>query len=683
MRNKFSPISDKLTKFYHGGDYNPEQWLKYPEVLEEDIRLMKLSKCNVMSVGIFSWAKLEPQEGVYDFQWLDEILNKLYVNGIYFILATPSGARPGWMSKKYPEVLRVDSNRVRILHGERHNHCYTSPVYREKVKAINSKLAERYSNHPGLVAWHISNELSTECHCDLCQGEFRKWLKNKYKTLEELNEAWWSTFWSHTYYDWNEIESPAPHGETATHGLNLDWKRFITDRTVDFVINEIKPLKEKNPNIKTTINMMTFFDGLNYWKFKDIIDVASWDSYPTWHDNNSDVQIATRIAMYHDFNRTLLGGRPFMLMESTPSSTNWQSVSKLKKPGMHMLSSIQAVAHGSDTVQYFQWRKSRGSSEKFHGAVVDHSGSENTRVFKEVSKLGQILDKLDSVIGTSVEAEVGLIYDWENRWAINDAQGPRNCGIKYEETAIDHYKPFLENGVAVDVISMDCDFSKYKIIVAPMLYMVRSGVAERLEDFVKNGGTLVTTYFTGVVDENDLCFLGGFPGPLRKLMGVWAEEIDGLHDGQENYVVFNDNELKISGEYKIGELCELVNLEGAKTLAVYKDDFYKGMPAVTVNEFGNGKVYYVAARNRSNLNAVLLNKIMEESKVERALDVMLPSGVMVTKRCGDGESYRFLMNFNNEEVVVNLENNKFKDIVNDHDLEGEITIEAFGFRIMK
>ncbi|MGL5663825.1 MAG: beta-galactosidase, partial [Cetobacterium sp.] len=505
--------------------------------------------------------------------------DKLYENEIYFMLSTPSGARPAWMSELYPEVLRVNPSRNRNLHGERHNHCYTSPIYRKKVKEINTKLANRYSNHPGIIGWHISNEYGGECHCELCQEAFRDWLKDKYKTLDNLNDSWWTSFWSHTYTDWSQIQSPAPHGEMCTHALNLDWKRFVTDQTVDFYIKEIKPLKEINPKLKATTNFMELYDGLNYWKFKDVVDVVSWDNYPTWHDEHGDEYIAAKTAFIHDINRSILGGRPFMLMESTPSSTNWQDLSKLKKPNMHILSSMQAVAHGSDTVQYFQWRKSRGSSEKFHGAVVDHCGHENTRVFREVSKLGNILDKMDEIIGTTVEPEVAIIFDWENRWAINDSQGPRNCGIKYEETVIDSYIPFWKKGVPVDVISMDCDFSKYKLIVAPMLYMIKEGVAQRLEKFVADGGILISTYLSGITDENDLCFLGGFPGPLRNLLGIWVEEIDGLYDSEYNHALFEkDNKLNLQGRYKIGDLCEIIECERAKVLARYEDDFYKGKP---------------------------------------------------------------------------------------------------------
>jgi len=684
MIKKFPLFNEKLTHFYHGGDYNPDQWLKYPGIFEEDIRLMKLAKCNVMSIGIFSWVTLEPEEGVFNFEWLDNVLDKLYENGIYTILATPTGARPAWMSTRYPEVLRVGENRIRNLHGQRHNHCYTSPVYREKTKVINRKLAERYSNHPGILAWHISNEYGGECHCNLCQESFIGWLKNKYSSLENLNDAWWTTFWSHTYTNWCEIQSPAPHGEAGVHGLTLDWKRFVTDQTVDFCKEEIKPLKEINSSLPVTTNLMGFYDGLNYWKFKEVLDMVSWDSYPTWHENANNSFLASRISMTHDLNRTLMGGKPFMLMESTPSSTNWQAVSKLKKPGMHLLSSIQAVAHGSDTVQYFQWRKSRGSSEKFHGAVIDHCGHENTRVFNDVAEVGTVLQKLDEVLGTSVQPEVAIIFDWENRWAMNDAQGPRNCGMKYEGTVHAQYKPFWENGIPVDIIDMECDFSKYKLLVAPMLYMVRAGVGQRVEAFVKNGGTFVATYWSGIVNENDLCFLGGFPGPLRKVLGIWSEEIESLYDNESNNIVFSENNnLGLKGEYETGELIDLIHVEGAQVLASYKSDFFAGRPALTVNKYGDGSAFYIASRNKEDFSLQFYGELINRLKLKHTVDAQLPQGVTAQLR-NDGENdFVFLMNFNNYAEKVILAQDIYEDILCGSNLKGEIFLAPYGFKIMK
>ncbi|MEK4432071.1 beta-galactosidase [Paenibacillus sp. FSL M7-0802] len=683
---KYPPISERVPRMLHGADYNPEQWQHYPEVLAEDIRLMKLAKCNVMSVGIFSWVSLEPEEGVFTFEWMDRILDSFAENGIYAFLATPSGARPAWMSQKYPEVLRVEANRVRNLHGFRHNHCSTSPVYREKVRIMNTKLAERYANHPAVIGWHISNEFGGDCHCDYCQEAFRAWVEDKYGTLDKLNHAWWTTFWSHTITDWSQVESPAPHGETQVHALNLDWRRFVTDQTADFIKHEIVPLKAANPAIPVTTNLMEFFEGLNYWKFADLLDVISWDSYPTWHDREGDdSRQAAKVAMMHDIIRSIKGGKPWMLMESTPSLTNWQDVSKLKRPGMHLLSSLQAVAHGSDTVQYFQWRKSRGSSEKLHGAVVDHVGHEHTRVFGDVTEVGNALEKLEEVIGTSVPAEAAVIFDWENRWGINDSQGPRNKGVKYEETAEAHYLALWEQGVPVDVIHMDADFSKYKLLVAPMLYMVRSGVGERIQKFVENGGVFVATYWSGIVDEHDLCFLGGFPGPLRKTLGIWSEEIDGLHDHDRNHILpVEGNELDLQGEYEAVELCDLIHTEGAEVLAVYGSDFYAGRPALTVNRLGEGKAYYIASRNTGLFHSHFYRSLIDDAGISKALNVKLPHGVNTAIRTDGVHDYIFILNFTHESQKITLDGRTYADMLENHAIEdGSVQLDAYAVKVLK
>ncbi|KRE56768.1 beta-galactosidase [Paenibacillus sp. Soil750] len=685
MSSTFPPISPKLPVFMHGADYNPDQWQHDPQVLEEDIRMMKLAKCNVMAIGIFAWSALEPVEGTYTFEWLDRVLDTFAANGIYAWLATPSGARPAWMAEQYPEVLRVGANRVRNLFGARHNHCFTSPVYREKVTMMNSRLAERYAQHPAVVGWHISNEYGGECHCSYCQEAFRGWLQKKYGTLDALNMAWWTSFWSHTYTSWSQIESPAPHGENLVHGMNLDWKRFVTDQTVDFCRHEIAPLKAVNAQLPVTTNLMDAFEGLNYWKFADVLDVISWDAYPTWHDAKDQHNLAAWFALNHDLFRSLKGGQPFLLMESTPSLTNWQAVSKLKKPGMHLLSSLQAVAHGSDSVQYFQWRKSRGASEKLHGAVIDHVGHEHTRVFRDVAELGCALEKLSEVIGTSVPAETALIFDWENRWAVKNSQGPRNMGIKYEETVLSHYRAFWDSGIPVDVIDMDVDFSKYKLIVAPMLYLVRPGVGERIEQFVADGGTFVTTYWSGIVDENDLCFQGGFPGPLRKTLGLWSEEIDALYDHEKNRLIFTEgNGLDLEGEYESHELCELIHTEGAETLAVYGDDFYAGRPALTVNSFGHGKAYYIATRTDTELLKLLYKQVVEQAGVKAVLQMELPPEVTAQVRTNGEYDYVFLMNFAQQTQTVELDGDTYWDMLLQETWEAKsVQLEPYGVRVIR
>ncbi|MGB9095862.1 beta-galactosidase [Erwinia sp.] len=680
---KFPPLFAGVNTLLHGADYNPEQWENSPGIIDEDVLMMQQANCNVMSVGIFSWAKLEPEDGRYDFGWLDNVLEKLHQKSIRVFLATPSGARPAWMSQKYPEVLRVGRDRVPALHGGRHNHCMTSPVYRQKVQAMNSQLAARYAHHPAVIGWHISNEYGGECHCNHCQQAFRGWLQRRYGTLEQLNHAWWSDFWSHTYTDWSQIASPSPQGEASIHGLNLDWRRFMTDQVTDFCAEEIKPLKAVNPDLPATTNFMEYFYDYDYWKLAQPLDFISWDSYPTWHNEKDETTLACYTAMYHDLMRTLKQGKPFVLMESTPGATNWQPTSKLKKPGMHILSSLQAVAHGADAVQYFQWRKSRGSVEKFHGAVVDHVGHLDTRIGREVTELGRMLAAMTPVQGTRVEAKVAIIFDWESRWAMDNAQGPRNIGLHYERTVTEHYRTFWEQGVAVDVINADADLSGYELVIAPMLYMVRDGFAERVEQHLRKGGQFVASYWTGVVNESDLCYLGGFPGPLRPLLGIWAEEIDSLTDDESNGVrALAGNLLGLQGSYQARELCEQIHLEGATALAVYESDFYAGKPAVTVNTVGEGQAWYIASRNDRAFHRDFYGALITRLALPRALDIDFPPGVTAHRRTDGEQSYVFLQNFSAQTHALALPEG-IHDLIDGAPLSGSLSIPPWGCRVLR
>ncbi|BDR15843.1 beta-galactosidase [Vibrio sp. STUT-A11] len=685
MNNK-KHIIPKIKGLLHGADYNPEQWLDRPDILAKDIELMKQTNCNVMSVGIFSWSALEPVEGEFQFEWLDSVLDNLADNGISVFLATPSGARPAWLSERYPDVLRVNSARIKQLHGERHNHCYSSPNYREKVSIMNAKLAERYSQHPAVIGWHVSNEYGGDCHCNYCQEEFRLWLKNKYGSLYNLNKLWWSAFWSHTYTSWEQIESPSPVGENSVHALKLDWKRFCTDRVSNFCEHEIAPLKSINPDLPTTANFMEYFYDYNYWELAKSIDVVSWDSYPLWHSDSDEIALACYTGMYHDLMRTLKN-QPFLLMESTPSQTNWQPITKLKKDGVHLLSSLQAVAHGSDSVQYFQWRKSRGSVEKFHGAVIDHVGHANTRTGREVTAVGEYLKQINDVAGTSTQAEVAIIFDWENRWAMDDASGPRNEGMHYEQTVCDHYRGFWQQGISCDIIEQLSDFTPYKIIVAPMLYLIKPGVAERLEAFVEQGGTLVATYWSGIVDQNDLCFLGGFPGgegsPLRRTLGIWAEEIDSLYDHER--VLFEmetHSGFGFSGEFKAKHLMEHIHLETAEALAYYREDLFDACPVITKNQLGKGCAYYIAARTETEFNELFYISLANLHGIRKPIE-NVPYGVSVTTREDEQSRYLFIMNFLNEQRDLKVPHGNWINANTGDDIKENITLQPYQVIVIK
>lgn len=665
----------------HGGDYNPDQWIDREDILKEDIRLMKAAGINSVSLGIFAWAHLEPEEGRYNFSFFDKVIDDLYKNGIYTILATPSGARPVWLAKKYPEVLRVNCDRNRILFSERHNHCYTSPVYRRKVREINTALANHYKNNPAIIAWHVSNEYSGECHCELCQNEFREWLKNKYhNNIDELNSQWWTSFWSHTYSSFDQIESPTTPsniGECNVHAQVLDWRRFVTYQTGDFIKNEIAPLREITPDIPITANFMDFYQGLDYSKLRDNLDFISWDSYPNWHSGD-DVNVACATAFMHDSMRSYLK-KPFILMESTPSLVNWKSINKLKRPNLHKTASMQAVAHGSDSVLYFQIRKGRGSSEKFHGAVIDHAGHENTRVFREVSDVGRTLKKLDCIVGSETKSDVAIIYDTENRNALEQICCMKNGSDKqYKETLLTHYYPFRKNGINVDVIDSLDSFDDYKILIMPMLYMLKKGVEERIEQFVARGGIAVMTYSCAMANENDLCYLGGFPaGKLKEVFGVWAEEIDTLYDNERGEAEYD------AKRYELKDYCEIVHPSTATLLAKYTKDFYAGEGVIFENKYEKGRAYYMAARDSGDMCESFYEKLIKAEKLNSAPKAMLPYGVFTTMREDDEYKYVFVQNYTDKEQTALFSDKNGIDMETDENAGGEIKLGSYGVRIIK
>ena len=636
-------------RLLHGGDYNPDQWLEYPEVFEEDVRLMKEANVNCVSLGIFAWAALEPEEGRYELDWLDHIITRLEEENIQVVLATPSGAMPNWLTQKYPEVMQVQADGKRNLPGKRHNFCYTSPVMREKITAIDRVLAERFGRRNNVILWHISNELGgnfgdSTCHCELCQEAFRQWLKKKYGTLEKLNSAWWNHFWSHTYTDWSQIHSPGPYGEITSTALVLDWRRFSTEQISSFCELEIRTVKEAS-DIPATTNFMDFFKGLDYNRMKKGLDIISWDSYPFWHEQKDEVPVAARTAANHSVMRALKKA-PFLLMESTPSSISWRNSNPLKRPGMHMLSSMQAVAHGSDSVQYFQWRKGRGGYEKFHGAVLDHKNGSNTRTFRDVTEVGARLAGLsDKIDGTVNRPRAAIIFDWENWWAVEDTQGPR-LDLDYVECVLSHYRTFWEKGIEADLIGMDEKLDGYQLVAAPLNYMYKSGYAEKVRKFVADGGTFVTTYFSGMVDDTDLCFIGHHP--LEDVLGVVQEEIDAPSEEFENQFAYNGT------EYPARRMCEIVHAkEGTEVLSVYEQDFYAGCPVVTRNTFGKGTAYYLAAESDLAFLRAFYGAVFKSIGLRNALETELPYGVTVTEHTGaDGRGVIFVMNFKNEPVCV-------------------------------
>lgn len=634
-----------VRKILYGGDYNPEQWPE--EVWKEDMRLFQLAGVDCVTLNVFSWAALQPDEETYCFDRLDRIMELVKENGLYVILATSTAAHPAWMARKYPEVLRMEFSGLKRKFGGRHNSCPNSPVYRKYAKRLARKLAERYGHFENLIAWHVNNEYGGECYCENCERAFRVWLKEKYRTLEQLNEAWNTSFWGHTFYDWEEVVVPNLQSEhfaenrTTFQGISLDYRRFCSDSLLRNYQDEQAAIREVTPNIPVTTNLMGFYKPLDYQKWAREMDFVSWDNYPA---NDTP---AAEIAMNHDLMRGIGGGRPFALMEQTPSVTNWLSYNALKRPGVMRLLSWQAVAHGADTVLFFQMRRSIGACEKYHGALIDHVGNEHTRVFREMQALGEELKQIGGrTLGGRTPAKVAILMDWDNWWALEYSAGP-SCDLKYLDEVERYYTAFYEQNIPVDFVSVEEELEKYAIVVAPVLYMVKTGYEEILKRYVRAGGTLVTTFFSGIVEEHDLVVAGGYPGRLRELFGVWVEEIDALPTGEQNGFTWNGK------HYPAELLCDIMHLESAGGEAVYETDFYAGSPALAKNHFGKGIAWYVATRSSQEFYHDLIKRLARDAGVEE-LWSPVPQ-VEVCERQNEEGKFLFFLNHGREDAELTLE----------------------------
>ncbi|WP_423253270.1 beta-galactosidase [Melissococcus plutonius] len=661
-----------FNQFIYGGDYNPNQWSK--DIWQEDMQLFKKAHINSATINVFSWSKIQPSENSYNFKELDEIIQLLSDENYFIILATSTGALPAWMYKRYPEVARVDYEGRLHKFGQRHNACPNSLVYQKFAKRLVKKLAERYGNHPNISCWHVNNEYGGECYCEKCERAFQVWVKDKYKTIDSVNQAWNMEFWGHTLYDFDEIVSPNRLSEgigtdkTAFAGISIDYKRFISDSLLNNFKMEKTAIHKFDTKTPITTNLMGTYKGLDYFKWAKELDIVSWDNYPAYNTPWS------MVAMTHDLMRGLKN-QPFMLMEQTPSQQNWQAYNSLKKPGQMRAQSYQTIAHGADTIQFFQLRRSVGACEKFHGAVIEHCGHEETRVFKECEQLGAELSQLSEVINSQNSSEVGIVFDWDNYWALEYTSGP-NVDLTYVEQIHQYYRYFYEQNISVDMIPVDADFTKYKVVIAPVLYMIKAGMQKALENFVQNGGTLLTTFMSGIVDQSDNVYLGGYPGPLRKLAGIWVEETDALAPEQTNTLQFNDHT-----ESKCSLICDIIHLETASSLANYTSNFYAETPVVTKNNFGQGTVYYVGTQLENHA----LNKVLEMVTTEKQIQSVInePTDLEITCRYKENHAYYFIINFKNQLLSLPQRFIGKKDLLTGKLLENDEKMAAYTTYLIK
>lgn len=651
----------------YGGDYNPDQWDE--DIINEDMRLFKEAGVNLLTLPVFAWAKIEPREGEYHFEWLDQILDTIWNNGIYVFLATPTTAQPAWMSQKYEDVLPVDIAGRKRTHGMRVFFCVNSENYRERAKALAIAMAQRYHDFPGLAGWHVSNEYGTYCYCGHCQNKFRSWLKQRYQTAHQLNERWNTAFWGRTIYSFEEIMVPSELNDDYRFNpsIQLDYMRFITDSTLECYHNEADILKAATPELPVFTNISGYIKKLDQFKMVPEMDLAGWDNYPT------PGQPLSIPAMKHDIMRAAKDGASFIVTEQSPNQQNWQPYNKLKRPGEVRRLAYQALAHGSDSCLFFQMRQSVAGQEKNHGALISHAGYE-TRIFQECVTLGQELKSLNDIfLGGRIKAEAAIVFDWDNWWALELGSGPTK-DMDYLAQVHKYYKVFYESNIPVDFVKTTADFSAYKVLVLPILYMIKPGLAERIASFVRDGNTVIATYMTGRADENDRSIFGAYPGPLKEVFGLWVEETDALFPEEHNQLVITGEQQFENDIYTCGFLCELLHCTTADVLAVYGQDFYQEMPAVTVNAYGKGQAYYLASEPDDDFCKEFMIKRCHERQVVPAFEAQ-GELEMTTRENVIGKT-TFIVNHSSRDGWVDLCSEVYRDLLHQSDVSGLYPVAA-------
>ncbi|MHC3454295.1 MULTISPECIES: beta-galactosidase [Streptomyces] len=641
---------DRAPRLLYGADYNPEQWS--PSVWEEDVRLMREAGVNVVSVGIFSWARLQPAEDTWDFGWLDEVLDLLHAGGIGVDLATATASPPPWLTTAHPEILPVTADGTILWPGARQHWRPTSPVFRTHALRLVRELATRYAGHPALVAWHVNNELG--CHnvydfSDDAARAFRNWLRVRYTTLDALNSAWGTAFWSQRYTDWEQVLPPRQAASHPNPTQQLDFKRFSSDALKEHLRAERDVLREITPDVPVTTNFMVMGNtkGMNYPDWAQEIDFVSNDHYVRPGPQDRD-----ELSFSANLTSGISGGRPWFLMEHSTSAVNWQPVNVAKRPGDLARDSLLHVAHGADAVCYFQWRQSAAGAEKYHSAMVPHAGADSD-LFRAVTALGAALKALAPVAGSEREAaRVGILYDWESWWASEQDSHPSSL-LDYRQEALDWYSALLALGVRADLVTTRADPHRHQVLVAPVLHMVPADLAKTLTRYTEQGGHLITTYFSGVVDEHDHVWLGGYPGALRELLGIRIEEFGPLLDGDT--VELDDA--------TTGSLWtdRITVAPGTDVLARYRTGVHAGRAAVTRKATGAGSAAYVSTRLGVAGLTSLLPRLLAPAGVESELPAEVRGLIETTVRSGPGGRFLFLVNRTDTAVPV-------------HGLDGEVLL---------
>ena len=662
------PVSGTIA---YGGDYNPEQWPR--EVWDEDVALMREAGVNLVSVGIFSWAMLETSEGVFDFAWLDELLDLLHANGIAADLGTPTVSPPAWFFATYPDARVIDADGVVKGFGSRGMASHASPEYREAIVRIAGVLAARYADHPAVVMWHVHNEYGVPVAEDFSPRAvvaWQTWLQERYGSLDALNAAWGTAFWGQRFGRWGHVVAPAATPSTINPSMKLDWARFTDDALRDCFRLERDTIRARAKQPITTNFMAHQSWNTDLWKWAREVDIVSDDHY-LW---SPDPEAHVALALSADLTRSVARGRPWILLEHSTSAVNWQGRNIAKRPGEMSRNALTHLGRGADGIMFFQWRASRSGAEKFHSAMLPHAGA-SSRVFREVTELGAQLGRLGEVQDSRVQADVAVLYDWESMWA-QDLEWRPSDALSFRERMRTYYERLWRDGVPVDFAHPDDDLSGYRLVVAPASYLLTQRSADNLTAFVAGGGTLLVSAFAAAVDEHDTVHAGGFGAPLREALGLVVEEYRPLREGDEITVELADGSSLVSRDWT-----EDLALAGAQPWATYSGSPEggpeAGTPAITRHEHGEGAGWYVGTTLDVAGLAPVLAAVYADAGIAPATT---PDGVEVMVRHAADASYVVAVNHTRQEAAVPATGT---DLLTGAEVDGELTLPAGAVAVVR
>ena len=633
----------RLETLAYGGDYNPEQWPEH--MWADDVRLMRESGVNFVTLPVFSWSRLEPYPGEFDFEWLDRIIDMLWGAGIAIDLATATATPPAWLVRANPELLPHNADGVRLEFGSRQAYCPSSPVFREHVARFARVMANRYGSHPAVRLWHVSNEYGdhvSRCWCPTSAAHFRRWLQEKYDTLDGLNEAWGTSCWGQTYISWEHIEPPRTSMGPVNPTQQLDFERFSSNALLELFRIEVDVLREVTPDLPVTTNFMSLFRELNYWDFAAHEDLVTDDAYP----DPADPRAHVGAALNYGLMRSLKGGKPWLLLEQAPSAVSWRDVNVPKAPGQMRIMSLHALAHGSDGAMVFQWRQARFGPEKFHSAMLGHRG-ERSRTYREAAAFGNELQKLAPIKGSRVHAQIALVVDWDSWWGLSAPDSLPSLRLDWLAQARSWHAALYDLGHTIDAVKADGPFEQYRVVVVPNLYLTTTTQAAALLDYVRAGGTIVVGPFSGVVDTNDTVYDGGAPGPLRELLGIEVDEWWPIPDGDSTSVVLGDTAVTATvwSEW-------LETHPDLHHAAHYASGELDSRPALTRRSHGSGSAWYLSTCPEPAALRKMFDEILAEAGIY-SVDVGERMVEIVTRTNGVTD-YVFLLNHGTEPVVLTV-----------------------------